>query len=264
MEKDLANPIGETLSAQHFLEKELTSSHGPYDKWSRQVIAAIGKDDALALKDVYTKYRSLGADVNQQVDEYGYGGYLWTIWNHQFIGDSALHICIKQKKVHCICQLLLMPDTSLVVGNDQNETADDLAMKIFDQSIYSIQKEARRILFELLDPRNFHRLPYSHQYLDLKYEAWKLMESGRCLYTEVPASFDRKLDNSGRLNDWIIEYSKCKGPYMRNRYNNKLRNLTSKEKHWLNSKWKESRDGSGWKIYVNEVCIPYFIDLGSL
>jgi hypothetical protein len=250
---DLVNPIGTTVSAQHFLEQELQNSHGAYHRWGRQVIEAISIDNCLRMKEIFVQYKSLGADVNTQVDQYGYGGYTWTIWNHQFYGDTILHICIKQKKVHCMCQLLLMQDIRLDIVNHENENANQLCYRIFEQSIYSVQSVARSALVQLIDPRNFHRLPVDLKYLSMKEEAWSLMESGRCLYTEVPASLIGEFDWADRPNPWELKNTKYKGPYMRHKVTEKLRKLTPREEHSYNSKWRESREGSGWRQYINEV-----------
>lgn len=245
------NLIGTTLSVEHFLAKSFETSHGQYNRWGRQVIESIGKDDCLKLKEVFSKYNLLGANINEQVDMYGYAGYTWTVWNHQYLGDTALHISLKQKKINCVCMLLIMDGININLTNNANELPNDLSLSLYGQSIYDIQREARDILYRVLDPRDFYKLPFSLKHIRIKDEAWELMKEGRSLYIEPPISFQREVIKE-RLPMWVWQFNKHKGPYMQHRESKEVRKLSPKESYLFNRKWQESREKSGWKIYVHK------------
>lgn len=48
------------------------------------------------------------ADVNLSTTGLGYNGYLWTVDIHYYLGDTALHFSLRQRKILTTSMLLLL------------------------------------------------------------------------------------------------------------------------------------------------------------
>ena len=187
---------------EEVLREELHVSKSRLSTWGRTVILAIDADDPIKLKRVYEDLVHLGADINAQTTHAGYGGYTWTPWIHQFLGDTALHIALKQEKIKCI-SMLLMLDADGKIPNDSGETAETLAPKTMKHTYQYLIRNSMKVLYTTLPPSDFEFLPDKFVHRGIEEEAMRLMNQGRMTYTEVPAAYIRagniKLYNNTRI-----------------------------------------------------------------
>ena len=89
-----------------------------YVTWGKQALQALDSDNIAILAHIYSTMKHLGANINEKVNMDGYGNYVWTIWIHDHLGDTILHLAIKQKRYKSIRFLLLHPETDLTIKND--------------------------------------------------------------------------------------------------------------------------------------------------
>lgn len=158
-----------------WVKEELAYGKSHYVRWGRMVLRAIDVDDGLAILDIFSQHEfqhvvnglnkieklaPRGADINTQTDMRGYAGHVWTAWLHNHIGDTALHISIKQKRMLCIYALLLL-GARTDIHNEEGFDAKDLCMQVLGVSLEMLLKEARRGLAPCVDPRSYNRLPDS-------------------------------------------------------------------------------------------------------
>ena len=59
-----------------------------------------------------------------------YGGHAWTHYRHNFIGDTALHLALRQRKLKCAYMLLALGASS-DIENAKGETAADLISHVY-------------------------------------------------------------------------------------------------------------------------------------
>ena len=111
------------------LLQDLRFSKSSYMPWGRQIVRAIDFDDCLKLIDVFETQANLGAQVNVQATAENYGGHAWSHWRHFFVGDTALHFALRQRKLKCAYMLLALGADS-DIENHRGETAADLATKV--------------------------------------------------------------------------------------------------------------------------------------
>jgi hypothetical protein len=71
---------------QH-LEQDMQYSRSPFVTWGKEIIFAIDCDHGGRLIHTYKTKHHLGADINTQVTKSGYGGYSWTVYMHNFLGQ---------------------------------------------------------------------------------------------------------------------------------------------------------------------------------
>ena len=155
--------------------------------WGKRIIRAIDNDDVMACVKVFQSREDAieGADINAVVNDYGYGGYVWTVNMMPFVGDTALNIAIKLKKLKCIWGLLLL-NSDVNIRNQSGLNANDLAVEKFSRDIGSYKYEALEMLMEHLDPRRFDELPDVFILRGVGTEGWNLMNHGRSTYVELP------------------------------------------------------------------------------
>ena len=109
--------------------------------WGKEVIRAIDEEDIIRLIQVFKRKAYLGVDIDQVVDENGYGGYCWTAWIHKFRGDTATHISVKQKKLYALSTLLIM-EPDLTILNDEGDSVNDLCLKILGKRVIDLKIDA--------------------------------------------------------------------------------------------------------------------------
>lgn len=148
-------------SVEGWLAQELRYGKANYNRWGRMVLRAIDVDDGLALIDIFIHKKDvLGSNINAQTTIRGYEGHVWTAWIHNHIGDTALHIAIKQKRMVCIYALLLI-EADVSIKNEDNETAAELCERIIGIPLKMLHGDARQGLAPCIDPRSFTKLPDS-------------------------------------------------------------------------------------------------------
>ena len=206
-------------SAVNWIEEELrfskSRSRNSECSWGRQVIIAISNNDAAALMKIFRRHEQKSS-INEQCTLTGYAEYMWTPLIHKYIGDTALHLALKQRKEPCISALLILgADCSIL--NKNGESGHSLALKYFNKSIENFQFAAIRNYLSSTHPKNFELCPvdsvsrfsFEHSnYFDIQSyfarirkveeEAWELMKMGRCLYTELPKTFKLQVENEKR------------------------------------------------------------------
>ncbi len=165
---------------QYKLEQDLRFSQRGFVNWGRQIIRAIDFDDCITLVDVFIEKPHLGALVDTVATAEEYGGHIWTAYMHRFVGDTALHMAIRQMKIKCVYMLLAL-GASGDIENAKGETPDDLAQLHLGETIHELQKKAFREVLPLVDPTVFSHLPakspLTHvNFPSIEREAWKLME----------------------------------------------------------------------------------------
>lgn len=166
--------------------------------WGRKVIQSIDKDDCVTLGELIDERKVSGVNVNTQVDIQGFGGYLWTIAVHRHLGDTALHIAIRQRKLMCIYMLIYMrADVSIM--NSDGVTPAQLLEELYKTNYHNMLYDAKRYIINTIDPMDIKRLPASFGCLKAEEEAWQLIHSGRILYKELP-----KVLRSKEVNPHII------------------------------------------------------------
>lgn len=250
----------ENKSALFFLTSEMSNSRGPYNKWGRQVIRAIDIDDSVMLHSAFEKNKSLGSDINTQTNTFGYADYIWTVWIHKYLGDTALHLALKQAKIRCICQLVLTHGIDLTIKNNDGLTAADICQEVLGVSITTLIREARTILLQLIDPRKFMSIPFYLPHHRVEHEALDLIHHGRCLFTDAPVSFTKQGSGLQRESNWEYFWQfrydgVSENTYMHNKVTDEYRSMTPKERRFLSRHWVESYDPST-KRFVNSVSIP--------
>ena len=166
---------------------DIEFNHAKYSKnsWGRLVIQAIDMDDHISL---YNCMKKPNVDINTQFDMLGYAQYLWTSSVHKYFGDTALHFAMRQKKMMCVHILLIMK-ARFDIPNKTGETADSLSLKLFGTSAKNLKYEAYKFILNRTPLKDISKLPDSIRYRNIEKEAWKLMEEGRILYSELPKSF---------------------------------------------------------------------------
>lgn len=165
---------------------------------------------------------------------------------HTFHGDTALHIAFKQNKIKCIYMLLLL-HADVSIKNAEGVTASDLCQQMHCRSIHDLRIEAMRKLLEMVEPTSFDFFPVCIPYKgsnaidDVNHEAWRLMEQGRCLFSDIPDSF-KFLDLITKKkigNPWIRKVDdRIQRAYMYNRLNGSKRWLTPVEEKEVSKFWK--------------------------
>ena len=259
----------ENYSIAGWLREELRVSKSYYMSWGRKVIKAIDFDDCVALSKVFgdarKKMKHFGenkVDVDAQVQATtGYGGYLWSAWMHNYYLDTALHLALKQKKKRCVYALLGLGARTDIPNQDE-VTAEALCLRIYGREIRDLRSEAMRELFSAVDPYYFDHLPLWQPYKgslvfeDIKSEAWKLMEHGRCMYNDVPKSF-KFLDlvpPKKSFDPWVRRVDpKTLTCYMFNNLSGRRRPLDEKEAREVAKGWKKVVRPDGTKVFFHEI-----------
>jgi hypothetical protein len=163
-------------SATNWIEEELrfakSAARNEECAWGRRVILAIAKDDPAALmstfqanlrhstikKDSTPAKNSGSPNVDEQCQLTGYANFMWTPLMHRFLGDTALHLAIKQKKIGCVSALLAL-GASTSISNASGDTPESLSLRYYNKSIANLEFEALRTLFTKMRPKDFNSMP---------------------------------------------------------------------------------------------------------
>eukprot|EP01038_Epipyxis_sp_PR26KG_P015703 gene15703-21255_t len=254
--------------AESWIKQELKHGKSSFVSWGRDAMHAIDMDDYVLLYNIFTTEKddndidlvnnnngiskpdnpnlnNLLFDINTQTNTLGYGGYLWTPWIHSFLGDTILHIAIKQKKMRCIHMLLLM-DIDTTIPNANRETAQDLMKKILFKSYKLLQFESIRYLITNTHPFEFHNMPSLLLNLrNVEKEAWDLMKEGRCLYTNIPKSFQisqiKSNDNNNQKEQNYFSFD------------NEQHAVEKSKKILEPPRWMKLKDASGGYYYYDQI-----------
>lgn len=178
-------------SWEYWLRHELKFSKSAYVPWGRKAIRALDLDDCVSLYEIYLNLGHLGASLSCQTTAYGYGGHIWTVWIHKHLGDTILHLAVKQRKMRCLYTLLFL-DIDTSIRNSDGYTAEELSLSILKKTFKDLRLESNRMLLPFVDPRKFSRLPDRFNFRSLAEEAWRLMEAGRSMFSQPPVSFGYK------------------------------------------------------------------------
>jgi len=166
-------------NSERVLNFELTRSKS-HATWGKEIIFAIDANNPAKLISIFKKKKHLGANINEQTTRRSYGGYAWTHWMHKFLGDTALHIALKQRKTHCVHALLVIgADTN--IANDEGLFPDDIALKVYGKTLKQLRQVSEADLLDAMHPRDFHLLPDNVLYRNLEHQAQKIMEGVRVL-----------------------------------------------------------------------------------
>ena len=177
---------------EYKLREDLKFSKSTYLPWGRLVIRAIDFDDCAAMCKVFEEKRELGANVDEQSTSENYGGHTWTAWITSFVGDTALHMALRQNKMKCVYMLIAM-GACVDIENCRGQTAEDM-IRDKGLKLRQLELDAFREVIPQIDPTTFRHLPKrsphtAANFPSVEREAWDLMEQGRNMYQEVPACF---------------------------------------------------------------------------
>lgn len=255
------------------LLQDLRFSKSSYMPWGRQVIRAIDFDDCLKLVHVFETQANLGAQVDVQATDENYGGHAWTHWRHHFVGDTALHFSLRQKKLKCAYMLLAL-GAKHDIENANKQTAGDIAMQLYQKDMRQMQLDAFREVIPLLPANRLHELP-KHSTLTyanfptVEEEGWKLAMAGRSIYSELPESLyyphiipDKKGTPRERPRKWAYRFDN--GRQERYRVD-----LLSGDVEWLGPVEKEREIAAPppledkWVMQFDENGNKYYHNLGT-
>eukprot|EP01033_Poteriospumella_lacustris_P002055 gene2055-1498_t len=180
-------------SIEEWMQRELLHSKSQLNDvtWGKRVIHAIDFDDAIKIGQLMDPKQYPHGDINLQVTTRGYAEYLWTPKIHQFVGETALHMALRQRKLYATYMLLYLgADPTIVSGT--GVSAAELCMRQFHTSHQNLKFDAKRKLLEKLNPLRWKELPADFYCRHTEEEAWRLMRAGRMLYTELPKALQQE------------------------------------------------------------------------
>jgi hypothetical protein len=176
------------MSVQQWAERELKHSKTNQSDviWGKKVITSIDLDDCVRLGILFNQRKHPNSNINLQTTSSGYDGYLWTVSIHKFLGDTVVHYALKQSKLYCIYMLLLL-GADLSIPNARGEIPSEMIQQIYQTSPENMRYDAKRRILNHIKITDFNKLPSSIFHCDkIEEESWKLINSGRLLYNEVP------------------------------------------------------------------------------
>lgn len=148
--------------------------------------------------------------------------------------------------------LLISINADTTIKNSKGETAEMLSRAYFKKSIRTMRFESLRYLLNNLKPREFLRLPNELVNMrGVEEEAWMLMEQGRSMFSELPASF--------QFNDLQPSHSPAAKAARKVALIDELRQAKEKEaiysklKKRLPKNWMVVKDNDGKEYYYNTV-----------
>eukprot|EP01039_Chlorochromonas_danica_P000395 gene395-428_t len=190
-DSDLVLPPGSSI--KQFIATELKHGKGyeAHDlSWGRKVIQAIDVDDCVNLGELVDSDYKPKVNINAQTTVLGYEGYLWTIRIHCFLGDTALHYAIRNRKLLSIYMLLFMK-ADVTMANQQGVTPQQLLLETYKTDSANMTYDAKRYIVNNIDPLSLKRLPRTFRCSRLEEEAWRLIHHGRLLYHELPQALQQ-------------------------------------------------------------------------
>lgn len=262
---------------EYKLRQDLKFSKSTYIPWGRQVIRAIDFDDCTAMVKVFEERAELGAHVDTQATSENYGGHTWTAWITNFVGDTALHMALRQNKMKCVYMLIAM-GACTDIENSRGQTAEDLIIKK-GLTVRQLELDAFRVVLPQIPITTFQHLPKrsphtAANFPSVEREAWELMEQGRNMYVEVPKCFayDDIIPDPKTFKEqprkWATRYdAKTKRRYRIDAYSGDVEWLADEPKKKVNpmdevtltapptskKQWSMVFDDSGQKYYHNHV-----------
>jgi hypothetical protein len=238
---------------EYKLREDLKFSKSAYMPWGRQVIRCIDFDECMGMCHVFEMKKALGAHVDVMATSENYGGYVWTAWITSFVGDTALHMALRQNKMKCAYMLIAMGALT-DLENSRGQTAEDLIVAM-GKTVREMELDAFRNVIPLVDPTKYHYFPKhtSHKvthanFSTVEREAWDMMMNGRSMYSEVPLCFayddiipDPKGAGKGRPRKWAVRYdNKAKRKYRIDAYSGDIEWLAEEEKKVVKVSIKET------------------------
>lgn len=243
------------MSFDDWIVKELKHSKN-FEPWGKRIINCIDQDNCVDLRISYEALAPKGANINEQINYNGYGGYIWTPVIHNYLGDTSLHLSLRQKKMKCFNMLLYLK-ADYKIPNNSGITAEDLCNEILGKDIKILSFESLKYLISNSTPSEIDFLSSDAAYRGLKREAMDLLLGGRMLYTEIPKSFnyidENKKKKSERNRPFHLSF------ILKEKELEKLAKEID-ESNSSNAKrgtWVELYDENGYQYYYNEVF--YFI-----
>jgi hypothetical protein len=85
--------------------------------------------------------------------------------------------------------MLLLLKAKTDIPNASNINANDMCVSYFGTTAKNLEYEAHKFILHRTNLKDLPKLPDSVRYRNIEKEAWKLMEQGRILYSELPKSF---------------------------------------------------------------------------
>ena len=215
--------------------------------------------------------------MDAQATSEEYGGHTWTAWITNFVGDTALHMALRQNKMKCVYMLIAM-GACTDIENCRGQTAEDL-IKQKGFTIRQLELNAFRVVLPQIPVTSFRHLPKrsphtAANFPSVEREAWDLMEQGRNIYVEVPKCFayDDIIPDPKTFKDkprkWATRFdAKAKRWYRVDAYSGDVEWLEEQPKKKVNpmdeitltapptskKQWVMAFDDSGKKYYYNEV-----------
>lgn len=177
-------------------------SHSNGRHWGRAVIRSIDLDDSIMLYSSLTiggaavmpsdQHQLIADRINTQVDCLGYAEYLWTASIHRFLGDTALHLAIRQRKMRCVHMLLLL-EADVHIKNAADETAHLMVGALLHTTVRELRFEAVRFILRNTAAKDIDRFPdMNHlRFQRIEKEAWDLMKAGRIMYSAPPSTLSK-------------------------------------------------------------------------
>lgn len=192
---------------------EITTA--PTLEFGRRIVLAIDRDDFQVLLAAFSKYHEgTSQDIDSTVNHEGYFGYKWTPWIAQFLGDTILHLALKEKKHLCVNALLLM-GASTNITNYFKETTNELCLCSVGRNINYVKSNASLNLLPFIKIGDAKRYPRYFPFLNLQKEALHMLHNGRvfnsCLNFDEEIIDAENLPWNGRDDLLNILYLQKKG-----------------------------------------------------
>ena len=245
-------------------------------QWGRAVIRSIDLDDSIMLYSSLTmqqvgeptgaatanaavlssdQHQLIADRINTQVDCLGYAEYLWTASIHRFLGDTALHLAIRQRKMRCVHMLLLL-EADVHIKNEADETARLMVAALLHTTVRELRFEAVRFILSNTPTKDIGRFPNMHhlRFQRIEKEAWDLMKAGRIMYSAPPSTLSKadpalkRHVASARTKYLSINTSAAEAEQHRGEQEQGLASATDSQ-----SSWVQMSDADGNQYFYNEV-----------
>jgi hypothetical protein len=180
-------------TVEEWMQRELLHSKSALNDvaWGKRVTQGVDLDDVIKIAHLMDRKHYPSANINLQITTRGYAEYLWTPRIHEFLGDTALHMALRQKKLF-VTYMLLYLGADPLIANARGITAAELCMSQFHTSYQNLKFDAKRKILEKINPLRWKELPADFYCRHTEEEAWRLMRAGRVLYTELPKALHQE------------------------------------------------------------------------
>lgn len=247
--------------------------------WGRAVIRSIDLDDSIMLHSSLTmqqvgestgaatagaavrssdQHQLIADRINTQVDCLGYAEYLWTASIHRFLGDTALHLAVRQRKMRCVHMLLLL-EADVHIKNEADETAHLMVAALLHTTVRELRFEAVRFILRNTPVKDIGMFPNMHhlRFQRIEKEAWDLMKAGRIMYSAPPSSLSKadpalkRHVASARTKYLSINTSAAEAEQHRGEQDQALASATDSQSG--PPSWVQMSDADGNQYFYNEV-----------